>query len=205
MPVPTPPADATMPINTAFAAGTQFPPVSQADQTMPISTAMPGSDRAMPFRNDEPESDRTMPISTAAAQAAAAGTPFGVGASGGSRQPFGQPPAPAGGPGTYGSGSGHTSVPQQREQGGTYGGLADYAPGDMTMPISMNAVENSGSLTGHILAQGWRDVPEVQRRSNVKVVVAMLLVLGFLVGVSLLFVFTVGDAFSNMIGGVFSG
>ena len=27
----------------------------------------------------------------------------------------------------------------------------------MTMPVNMNPVENSGSLTGHILAQGWRD------------------------------------------------
>ncbi|OJF15301.1 hypothetical protein BG844_05250 [Couchioplanes caeruleus subsp. caeruleus] len=66
-------------------------------------------------------------------------------------------------------------------------------------------MENSGSLTGHILAQGWRDAPETQRNSNVKVIVAMLLVLAFLVGVSLLFLFTVGDAFSDMIGGVFQG
>ncbi|MFB9357526.1 hypothetical protein [Actinoplanes nipponensis] len=91
----------------------------------------------------------------------------------------------------------------QRLEGTVYGGLADYAPADMTMPVTINPVENSGSLTGHILAQGWRDGPDTQRRSNVKVVVAMLVVLLVLVGVSVLFLFTVGDAFSDMVGGVF--
>lgn len=94
-------------------------------------------------------------------------------------------------------------MPQQRGEGTVYGGLADYAPADMTMPVTMNAVENSGSLTGHILAQGWRDGPEIERRSNLKVVVAMLVVLVVLVGVSVVFLFTVGDSFSDMIGGVF--
>ena len=73
----------------------------------------------------------------------------------------------------------------------------------MTMPVSINPVENSGSLTGHILAQGWRDGPDTRRRSNVKVVVAMLVVLLVLVGVSVLFLFTAGNAFTDMIGGVF--
>jgi hypothetical protein len=140
-------------------------------------------------------------------------TPYGLGASGGTRQPFGGPAAqvstPPARPTTYGSGpaasgSGQpTAVPQQRGQGTVYGGLADYAPADMTMPVNINPMENSGSLTGHILAQGWRDGPDNQRRSNVKVVVAMLIVLLVLVGVSVLFLFTVGDAFSDMIGGVF--
>jgi len=134
---------------------------------------------------------------------------YGVGASGGARQPFGGPAAPVSTPVTYGSGSAasgsgqSTAVPQQRGQGTVYGGLADYAPADMTMPVTVNPVENSGSLTGHILAQGWRDGPDNQRRSNVKVAVAMLIVLLVLVGVSVLFLFTVGDAFSDMIGGVF--
>ncbi|MET8151385.1 hypothetical protein ACIBSW_25380 [Actinoplanes sp. NPDC049668] len=136
-------------------------------------------------------------------------TPYGLGASGGAGQPFGGSAAQAGSaptrPTTYGSGSGQqpAAVPQQRMQGTVYGGLADYAPADMTMPVSTNPVENSGSLTGHILAQGWRDGPDTQRQSNVKVIIAMLVVLLLLVGVSLAFLFTVGDAFSDMIGGVF--
>jgi hypothetical protein len=140
-------------------------------------------------------------------------TSYGVGASGDARQPFSGPAAPVSTPparpATYGSpsaasGSGQSAAsPLQRAQGTVYGGLADYAPVDMTMPVMVNPVENSGSLTGHILAQGWRDGADTQRRSNVKVAVAMLLVLLVLVGVSVLFLFTVGDAFSDMIGGVF--
>ena len=79
------------------------------------------------------------------------------------------------------------------------------SPIDMTMPVNMNAAENSGSLTGHILAQGWDRGVDTNRRSNVKVGVAMLVVLLVIVGVSLLFLFTVGDAFSDMMNGVFGG
>jgi hypothetical protein len=153
----------------------------------------------------------TMPSAGSSAQYGS--TSYGVGASGGARHPFGGPAAqvstPPARPATYGSGSAASgsgqpaAVPQQRVEGTVYGGLADYAPADMTMPVNVNPVENSGSLTGHILAQGWRDGPDNQRRSNVKVVVAMLIVLLVLVGVSVLFLFTVGDAFSDMIGGVF--
>ena len=74
----------------------------------------------------------------------------------------------------------------------------------MTMPVTMNAIDNSGSLTGHILAQGWDRGEDTGRRSNVKVGIAMLVVLLFLVGVSLLFLFTAGDAFTDMINGVFN-
>ncbi|MFC7529410.1 hypothetical protein [Actinoplanes sp. GCM10030250] len=88
-------------------------------------------------------------------------------------------------------------VPQQRGQGTVYS-TGGYPSIDMTMPVS-DPLENSGSLTGHILAQGWYDAPVEQRRSNFKVVVAMLAVLGLLVTVSLIFVFTAGDAFTNMI------
>ena len=140
-------------------------------------------------------------------------TSYGVGASGGTRQPFGGPAAPVSTPParpvTYGSAAAGSESGQsaasspQRGQGTVYGGLADYAPADMTMPVTINPMENSGSLTGHILAQGWRDGADTQRRSNVKVAVAMLVVLLVLVGVSVLFLFTVGDAFSDMIGGVF--
>jgi len=73
----------------------------------------------------------------------------------------------------------------------------------MTMPVSMNPVENSGSLTGHILAQGWRDEVIDRRRGNLKVAIAMLIVLGLLVTVSLVFLLTAGDAFSGMVKGLF--
>jgi hypothetical protein len=143
------------------------------------------------------------------AQSAPPTAPFGVGASGPSRQPFGgsaaqistppaqvstPPAAPHGQPG---------AVPQQRMQGTVYGGMGSDSPIDMTMPVSMNAVENSGSLTGHILSQGWAEPADTGRGNNTKVVVAMLIVLLALVGVSLLFLFTAGSAFTDMIHGVF--
>ncbi|RAK31805.1 hypothetical protein B0I29_11453 [Actinoplanes lutulentus] len=91
-------------------------------------------------------------------------------------------------------------VPQQRAQaGGTVYSTGGYPAIDMTMPVNVDPVENSGSLTGHILAQGWHDGPVDQRRSNFKVVVAMLAVLGLLVTISLIFVFTAGDAFTDMV------
>jgi len=73
----------------------------------------------------------------------------------------------------------------------------------MTMPVTMNAIENSGWLTGHILAQGWDQGSDDNRRSNLKVGIAMLVVLLVLVGVSLVFLLTAGTAFSNMVHGVF--
>ncbi|MFD0518878.1 hypothetical protein [Paractinoplanes durhamensis] len=100
-----------------------------------------------------------------------------------------------------------SAVPQQRGQfsgpGGTVYGNSGYEMIDTTMPVSMSAVENSGSLTGHILAQGWRDEIHDRRRGNLKVVIAMLVVLGLLVTVSLVFLFTAGSAFSDMLGGLF--
>jgi hypothetical protein len=75
----------------------------------------------------------------------------------------------------------------------------------MTMPVSMNALENSGSLTGHILAQGWDQGADTGRRSNVKVAIAMLVVVLFLVGISLLFLATAGSAFSDWIHGIVKG
>jgi hypothetical protein len=96
------------------------------------------------------------------------------------------------------------AVPQQRIQPGTVYGTGGYETIDATMPVSTNAVENSGSLTGHILAQGWRDEVIDRRRGNLKVAVAMLVVLGLLVTVSIVFLLTAGSSFSDWIGGVFS-
>ncbi|WP_127544870.1 hypothetical protein [Actinoplanes sp. OR16] len=103
-------------------------------------------------------------------------------------------------------------VPQQRADGagtvystGGYPSIGDsYSASDMTMPVSMDAAENSGSLTGHILAQGWQDASVDQRRSNFKVVIAMLAVLGLLVTISLIFVLTAGDALTDMLNGLSS-
>ena len=138
------------------------------------------------------------PSAQASAPAYPPDAPFGVTASGPSRPSFGgsaaQVSARAAQP---------VGVPQQRMQGTVYGGLGSESAVDMTMPVSMNSVENSGSLTGHILAQGWAEPPDTGRRSKTKVNVAMLVVFLAIVGVSLLFLFTAGSAFTDMINGVF--
>jgi hypothetical protein len=89
-------------------------------------------------------------------------------------------------------------------RGTVYGGPAAGSAIEMTMPVAMNPLENSGSLTGHILAQGWDQGRDTRRRSNVKVGVAMMAVLLALVGVSLLFLATAGSAFSDWLHGIFN-
>jgi hypothetical protein len=133
---------------------------------------------------------------------------FGVSGSAASGSTFGATSAPAA---PVGTSSAHQAaedpaatmaVPQQR--GGTVYGNGTHEVIDMTVPVSFNAaVENSGSLTGHILAQGWRDEVIDRRRNNLKVAVAMLAVLGLLVTVSLVFLLTAGSAFTDMISGLF--
>jgi predicted benzoate:H+ symporter BenE len=73
------------------------------------------------------------------------------------------------------------------------------------MPVASNPMENSGSLTGHILAQGWDHGPDTNRRSNAKVAVAMLIVLVAIIGASVVFLLTFGSDFSDWIGGIFGG
>jgi hypothetical protein len=138
---------------------------------------------------------------------ASSATPFGVSGSAQFGHPFGVNSAPTAqvdlsvqafeqeSPASHGLSQG---VPQQRMQGTVYG-TGGYAAIDTTMPVSLNPVETSGSLTGHILAQGWHDEIVDRRRSNVKVVVAMLVVLGLLVTVSLVFLLTAGNAFTDML------
>jgi hypothetical protein len=99
------------------------------------------------------------------------------------------------------------AVPQQRTEQrgpGTVYGTGGYEQIEMTMPVSTNPVENSGSLTGHILAQGWRDEIVDRRRSNLRVAIAMLVVLGLLVTVSLVFLLTAGSDFTDMVKGMFN-
>ncbi|HEY0001376.1 MAG TPA: hypothetical protein VGB74_13035 [Actinoplanes sp.] len=136
---------------------------------------------------------------------------FGVGGTGATRPLFGATSTtettPSGWPAEQPSPedpSATIAVPQQRTVGGTLYGAGGYDVINMTMPFTTNpSVENSGSLTGHILAQGWRDEVVDRRRNNVKVAVAMLVVLGLLVTVSLVFLLTAGTAFTDMVSGVF--
>ncbi|MDG4790584.1 hypothetical protein O7626_32515 [Micromonospora sp. WMMD1102] len=86
------------------------------------------------------------------------------------------------------------------QRGTVYGG----PEGHVTVSMPVNAVENSGSLTGHILAQGWTDTP-AQKTDNAKVVLVLLVGLGILVAIGLLVVLMLGDAFNNLFDGLLSG
>ena len=94
---------------------------------------------------------------------------------------------------------------EQDEQETSEPDLESAFPGsasiDMTMPISTNAVENSGSLTGHILSQGWDQGDGTPRYSKAKVNIVLLLVLLALIGISVLFLATTGSAVSDLIHG----
>jgi hypothetical protein len=181
------------------------PPVMQTSGGLPAYTLPPSG--AAPSR--APERPFATPVHPVESGQRGAEAPFGFGTSGSGRQPFGGSAAPVSTPPTWSS---HPRtpddapggpVPQQRAQGTVYGGLGQNSPIDMTMPVSMNPVENSGSLTGHILSQGWDFGPDTNRRSNAKVAVAMLVVLLVLVGASLLFLLTFGSAFTDWISGIF--
>ncbi len=173
----------TQPVRIAGAGNTDpTAPLTTAngadnDRTAPIDLA--GGDLTMPVNLAGPgTSDMTIPMNLATATNIDATMPVNL-----------VPTQP-----------GPTS-PQRASGGQLYGSTGGYPAIDMTMPVN-DPVENSGSLTGHILAQGWHDAPVDERRGNLKVVLAMLVVLGLLVTVSLVFVLTVGSSFSDMLSGV---
>jgi hypothetical protein len=71
-----------------------------------------------------------------------------------------------------------------------------YQPGNA-------AIENSGSLTGHILSQGRHDGPTPKSRTA-KVIVIMLVVLGIMVVGGLVAAIFFRDAITEMLNGLFS-
>ncbi|MBM0261142.1 hypothetical protein KBX37_24670 [Micromonospora sp. U56] len=62
-------------------------------------------------------------------------------------------------------------------------------------------MENSGSLTGHILAQGWADTP-AERSRTTRVVVVLAASLGLLVAISVLVVLLANDAMDGLVGNI---
>lgn len=78
-------------------------------------------------------------------------------------------------------------------------------PGYTTIALPPNAaVENSGSLTGHILAQGWADTP-AERSRNTRVVIVLIAALGLLIGISVLVVLLANNALDGLMGSVLNG
>jgi len=107
--------------------------------------------------------------------------------------------------------------PAGRDATGTRGGPPDggsdlagtvYGNGEgagfTTIAIPANAVETSGSLTGHILAQGWADTP-AERSGNARVLIVLAAALGLLVAISVMVVLLAGDALDGLVGSVLNG
>jgi hypothetical protein len=80
----------------------------------------------------------------------------------------------------------------QHAQGSVYGGY--HGQGD-------SSLENSGSLTGHILAQGLADNAP-QRGRTTKVIVIMSVVLGMAVVIGLLAATVASTTINNLLGGM---
>ncbi|MGV9808608.1 hypothetical protein ACWDSE_23770, partial [Micromonospora chersina] len=83
--------------------------------------------------------------------------------------------------------------------GTAYGGTD--GPGFATVALPQGSpLENSGSLTGHILAQGWAEDAPATRSSNTKVVIVLAAALALLIAISLVVVFLANDALSGITG-----
>ncbi|WP_405102474.1 hypothetical protein [Micromonospora sp. NBC_01412] len=75
-------------------------------------------------------------------------------------------------------------------------------PGFATVALPTGAaLDNSGSLTGHILAQGWADAPTPRSRTT-KVVAVLAVSLGLLVAIGVLVVLVANDAMGGLVGGL---
>ncbi|WP_329017749.1 hypothetical protein OG271_13300 [Micromonospora rifamycinica] len=83
-----------------------------------------------------------------------------------------------------------------------FGGGLD-GPGHATVAFPANPVENSGSLTGHILAQGWSDTTPARPRTT-RVVVVLAASLGLLVAISVLVVLLADDVMDGLVGNMLS-
>jgi hypothetical protein len=95
-------------------------------------------------------------------------------------------------------------VTQPAYQGGPDLAGTAYAgtdgPGFATVSLPQSSVENSGSLTGHILAQGWAEDAPSTRSSNTRVLIVLGAALGVLIAISLVVVFLANDALSGLTG-----
>ncbi|WP_406074272.1 hypothetical protein [Micromonospora sp. NBC_01638] len=115
--------------------------------------------------------------------------------------------APTGSPSGSSAGRGAGARAGRHDGGSDLAGTvygSGEGPGFTTIAMPANAVENSGSLTGHILAQGWADTP-AERSGNTRVMIVLAAALGLLVAISVLVVVLAGDALDGLVGSVLNG
>jgi hypothetical protein len=90
-----------------------------------------------------------------------------------------------------------------RYQGTLYGGPDQGEIGHpATSPPVRRDPENTGSLTGHILAQGRPDDTPQRHGKTARLVLGLLIGLGVLVTIGLLVVAGVGGVFGTLVGGL---
>ncbi|MEU5673145.1 hypothetical protein ABZ749_22835 [Micromonospora sp. NPDC047753] len=132
-----------------------------------------------------------------------AGAPSSTAHAGNSRVTAPPSGPPAGSAGRDAAGARGGRRDNRTDLAGTVYGNGEGA-GFTTVAIPANAVENSGSLTGHILAQGWSDTP-AERSSNARVLIVLAAALGLLVAISVMVVLLAGDALDGLVGSVLNG
>jgi hypothetical protein len=113
-------------------------------------------------------------------------------------------PPPARTPGAEATPTEYTP-PRPRRAGTTYGGTDAPGAGEMTMALpGGDPLENSGSLTGHILAQGRADAAQPES-NTAKVVLVGILLLVTLIVIGLVAAIVAGDTVNNLFGGSTNG
>lgn len=94
-----------------------------------------------------------------------------------------------------------------RYQGTLYGGPEETEVGHHTMslPRARRGLESTGSLTGHILAQGLPEESATEPGTTARVVLVLLIGLGVLITVGLLVIVGFGGVLGTLMGGLLAG
>ncbi|WP_238323902.1 hypothetical protein [Salinispora pacifica] len=97
------------------------------------------------------------------------------------------------------------SIGHQNPYEGDLSSLYGDGSGLSTVAFPVNPVENSGSLTGHILAQGRTEISNEQRPSNTRVLAALAASLALLVAIGVVVVLIANNALDGAFENLSSG
>ncbi|WP_050563700.1 superantigen-like protein SSL4 [Salinispora pacifica] len=96
-------------------------------------------------------------------------------------------------------------IGHQNPYEGDLSSLYGDGSGLSTVAFPVNPVENSGSLTGHILAQGRTEISNEQRPSNTRVLAALAASLALLVAIGVVVVLIANNALDGAFENLSSG
>ncbi|WP_433530875.1 hypothetical protein ACQPYA_01700 [Micromonospora sp. CA-263727] len=112
--------------------------------------------------------------------------------------PAGRQGTSASGPGSAAHHPGGAGPAAQRPGGSDLSRYYADGTSSATVPFPAGEQENSGSLTGHILAQGWTETSAERSSGTLRVVIVLAVALGLLVTISVLVVLLANDALSGL-------